>query len=321
METKPSLKKPSVHVVIPAFKVASHIQAVLDGIGPEVERVWVVDDACPDRSGEVAEKGSKDPRLAVVRNPTNLGVGGATREGMQRALDEGADVIVKIDGDGQMDPSRIGELINPLLLDQADYSKGNRFFSPTSLRAMPPIRILGNAVLSFWSKISSGYWSVNDPTNGYVAISSFMAKSIDLEKLNNRYFFESDLLYRLRLSNARIRDIPMDAIYGEEKSNLRIWKVLVTFPLLHLRNTLARIFYQYYLREWSIASLELPLGLGLVVSGGFLGISSYASAVASNQGVTAGQISVSSLMIILGVQLLLSFVAYDIASEPRKGNS
>ena len=308
-------------MVIPAFKVAEHIHAVIDGIGPEVERVWVVDDACPDRSGEVAEKGSKDPRLAVIWNPTNLGVGGATRAGMQRALNEGADVIVKIDGDGQMDPSRVSELVKPLLLDQADYSKGNRFFSPSSLRTMPPIRILGNAVLSFWSKVSSGYWSVNDPTNGYVAISSFMARSIDLEKLNNRYFFESDLLYRLRLSNARIRDIPMDAIYGEEKSNLRIWKVLVTFPLLHLRNTLARIFYQYYLREWSIASLELPLGLGLVVSGGFLGISSYASAVASNQAVTAGQISVSSLMIILGVQLLLSFVAYDIASEPRKGNS
>ena len=308
-------------MVIPAFKVAAHIQAVIEGIGPEVERVWVVDDACPDGSGEVVEKNTKDARVAVIWNATNLGVGGATRAGMQRALAEGADVIVKIDGDGQMDPARVSERVRPLLLDQADYSKGNRFSSPSSLRSMPLIRILGNAALSFWSKVSSGYWSVNDPTNGYVAISSYMARSVDLEKLNSRYFFESDLLYRLRLSNARIRDIPMDAIYGKERSNLRIWKVLITFPLLHFRNTLARIGYQYYLREWSIASLELPLGLGLVASGGLLGVSSYANAVASNQGVTAGQISVSSLLIILGVQLLLSFVAYDIASEPRKGNS
>jgi len=308
----------TIHVVIPSYKVSKHILNVIGSIGPEVKRIWVIDDRCPDGSGRHVVSQVGDPRVSVVFNEENLGVGGATRVGILCALGEGADIIVKLDGDGQMDPSKIRLLVKPLLDGIADYSKGNRFAAPAALRMMPPLRILGNAVLSFWSKISSGYWSVNDPTNGFLAISSEMARRIELDKLASRFFFESDLLYRLRLCNARVADIPMEAIYADEKSNLKIGKVLLTFPFLHLRNLAARVVYQYYLKEWSIASLELPLATGLILSGLWLGLSSFASSIEASQGITAGQVTVSSLLIILGVQLALAFTAYDIASEPKR---
>ena len=182
---------------------------------------------------------------------------------------------------------------------------------------MPRIRIFGNAVLSLWSKFSSGYWTVNDPTNGFTAIHKAALKRIELEKLSKRYFFESDLLFRLNLAGAVVEDVTLPARYGDEKSNLKIRKVLVEFPIKFTRNMLKRVFYRYYLREWSIASFELPIGLSLGVFGAWFGLSSFNAAASLGRTTTAGQATVSSLAIILGVQLLLSFLAYDIQSEPR----
>lgn len=306
-----------VHVVIPCFKVAHQILRVIDEIGPEVERIWVVDDACPESSGEIVRLGTKDSRVEVVRNPMNLGVGGATKIGFTHALGSGATIVVKLDGDGQMRPSLIPDLIRPIAQGFSDYSKGNRFAHPSFLASMPWIRIVGNAVLSFWSKISSGYWSVNDPTNGFLAVRGSVLDKLQHSKLANRYFFESDLLFRLRLIDARVADFPMQAVYGDEKSSLNVTKVLFTFPFFHIRNFVKRIFYMYYLREWSIASLELPIGVASLFAGVIWGFVSYSNAVEASTATTAGQATAASLLIILGVQLLLSFISYDISSEPK----
>jgi dolichol-phosphate mannosyltransferase len=304
-------------VVIPSYRVTSHILDVLAGIGPEVERVYVIDDACPDQTGELVSKKCKDERVSVIRHQSNQGVGGAVITGYRAALADGMDVIVKVDGDGQMDPRLIKTIARPVLSGEADYAKGNRFDNLENLLSMPKVRIFGNAVLSLWSKVASGYWSITDPTNGFTAVHRKALSAIHLGKLRKTYFFESDLLFRLSITNAVVVDVPMEAVYGDEKSNLKIRKVLVEFPWRHTVNLWKRIFYKYYLREWSVASFELPLGLGFTAFGGWFGISRYLEASEAGRATTAGQVTLSAVALILGVQLLLSFLSYDVQSEPR----
>ncbi len=306
-----------IHVVIPAYRVEKHILDLISRIGKEVTRIWVVDDCCPNGSGDLVKGSVRDKRVKVLYNSENLGVGGAVIAGYRAAISEGAEVIVKMDGDGQMFPEDLPALIRPILLGEADYTKGNRFDSLDDLYEMPRLRIFGNAILSLWSKLSSGYWSVTDPTNGYTAVHRAVLGKIELDKLSQRFFFESDLLFRLNLAGAVVEDVPLPARYGNEKSNLKIRKTLIEFPYKFTRNLLKRIFYRYYLREWSIASFELPIGLVLTIFGAWFGVSSYLEASARGQVTTAGQATIAALAIILGVQLLLSFLSYDIQSEPK----
>ena len=306
-----------IHVVIPAYQVEQHIVDLIGRIDSSIEQVWVVDDDCPNGSGKLVESKVKDKRGKVLFNPETLGVGGAVTAGYRAALETGAEVVVKLDGDGQMHPEDIATLVRPIELGEADYTKGNRFDSLDDLYLMPRIRIFGNAVLSLWSKISSGYWGVTDPTNGFTAIHRAVLSKLELGKLSKRYFFESDMLFRLNISGAVVEDVALPARYGNEKSNLKIRKVLVEFPIKHTKNLLKRIFYRYYLREWSIASFELPLAIGLGIFGAWFGLSSFSAAAEAGRATTAGQATIASLAIILGVQLMLSFLAYDIQSEPR----
>ena len=306
-----------IAVVIPCYRVTNHILEVISGIGREVTTIYVVDDSCPDSSGEYVRQNSKDKRLKFIFHEENQGVGGAVVTGYKAALVDGADVIVKMDGDGQMLGSDIPELVEPILAGDADYTKGNRFDSLDDLYQMPRVRILGNAALSLWTKLSSGYWSVTDPTNGFTAIHRAALSRLSLDKLAKTYFFESDMLFRLNLAGAVVEDVSLPARYGDEKSNLKLRKVLLEFPVKHLRNQLKRIFYRYYLREWSIASLELPASVGLMVFGLWFGIGSFFSAQEAGRAATAGQVTISALGIILGFQLLLSFLSYDIQSEPK----
>ena len=306
-----------IHVVIPSYKVERHILDVLPRIGKEVERIWVIDDCCPNGSGKLVASKVKDKRVSVIYNEVNLGVGGATVAGYSAALAAGADVIVKIDGDGQMYPEDIGTLVKPIVKGAADYAKGNRFDSVNDLRKMPKIRLLGNAALSLMSKASSGYWGVNDPTNGFTAIHRAPLNRIDLEKLSKRFFFESDLLFRLNLAGAVIQDVSIPARYGDEKSNLKIGRAIVEFAFRHLKNYLKRVSYRYFLREWSLGTINLIAGVFLTTLGVSFGVASFMAASAQNQTTTAGQVTFASLAIILGFQLVLSFVSYDIQSEPR----
>jgi glycosyltransferase involved in cell wall biosynthesis len=307
----------SIAVVIPSFRVTEHILEVIKNIGPEVDRIYVIDDACPDKSGEFVKNHSKDKRVQVLFHDTNQGVGGAVVTGYKAALADNIDVVVKVDGDGQMDPRLILTIAKPVLEGNADYSKGNRFDSLENLFSMPRTRIFGNAVLSLWSKLSSGYWNITDPTNGFTAIHRKALEAIQLDKLRKTYFFESDLLFRLSIVNAVVMDVPMVSVYGNEKSNLKIRKVIFEFPWRHTVNLHKRLFYKYYLREWSVASFELPVGIGLTIFGAWFGLARYFEASGAGQATTAGQVTLSALALILGVQLLLSFLAYDVQSEPR----
>lgn len=308
----------NIAVVIPSYKVKLHILDVLAAIGERVQRIYVVDDKCPDQSGKFVEENCHDRRVVVLYNAVNQGVGGAVMAGYRAAIADGMDIIVKIDGDGQMDPALLDEFVAPIIRGEADYSKGNRFFDLESVRTMPKVRLFGNAVLSFMTKLSSGYWNLFDPTNGYTAIHASVAGFLPFDKISTRYFFETDMLFRLNTLGAVVVDVPMDAKYADEVSNLNIRRILGEFVVKHVRNFFKRLFYNYYLRGMSLASIELPIGVLLVLCGGIFGAGHWIESARSGISTPAGTVMVSALPVILGVQLILSFIGYDIASVPTR---
>ena len=235
-------EKSVVAVVIPCYRERDHILEVLATIPGFVAKTICVDDGCPDKTGELISAENTDTRVEVINNDTNQGVGGATIRGYEAALRSGATIIVKIDGDGQMDASMIETLIEPVKNGSADYAKGNRFFDLEKLRSMPRMRLLGNAILSFVSKFSTGYWQTFDPTNGFTAIHRDVLALLPLEKIDKGYFFESDMLFRLNTLGSVVMDVPMPARYGEETSHLSVRKVLATFLYKHAANFLKRIY-------------------------------------------------------------------------------
>lgn len=304
-------------VVVPCYRVAACIADVLRAIGPEVWRVYCVDDACPEHSHEIIEQAAaEDPRIRCLRHSENMGVGAAVVTGYKQAIADGAEVIVKLDGDGQMDPRRIPELVQPILRGEADYVKGNRFFRLEGLWAMPVVRLIGNAGLSFLSKMSTGYWTLFDPTNGYTAIHALAAERLPLDKLSRRYFFESDILFRLNTLRAAVAEVPMDACYGHENSSLSIFKTLVHFPLCHARNLAKRIFYNYFLRGFSVASIHLVAGAILLAFGVVFGASRWIVGAETNVPASAGTVMLAALPILIGCQLLLSFISFDMSNVP-----
>ncbi len=304
-------------VVIPSFKVIRHVMGVIDAIGPEVQLIYCVDDACPEGSGDFIKANCRDPRVKVLRHEVNQGVGGAVMTGYRAAVADGAAVIVKIDGDGQMDPAQLTRLVAPILRGEADYTKGNRFWDLTHIRRMPFIRRVGNLGLSFLAKLSSGYWDLFDPTNGYTAIHARVAEHLPLDAISRRYFFETDMLFRLNVLRARVVDVPMDAKYGDEKSNLRVGHVLFEFSAKHLRNFVKRIGYNYFLRDLSIASVELLAGTALAVFALCFGGFHWAEALATSVPTPVGTIMVATVAAISGLQFLLAFIGHDIANVPR----
>ena len=306
-----------IAVVIPCHRVRDQILDVLKGIGDECDRIYVVDDACPEGSGERVEEACADPRVHVLRHPENLGVGAATITGYRQAIADGADVLVKIDGDGQMDPGLIPRLVRPLLSGSADYAKGNRFDDLDVVRRMPRSRLLGNALLSFVSKLSTGYWNVFDPTNGFTALHARVAERLPLEKISRGYFFESDMLFRLNVLRAVVVDVPMTARYGAETSGLVIRRIVGEFLLKHLANTAKRIGYNYFLRSFSVASVEVVAGPLLLGFGVVVGADRWLASIASGVPATAGTVMLAALPVLMGTQLLLSFLSYDVQDAPR----
>ncbi|MGQ8879772.1 glycosyltransferase [Delftia sp. NA_296.1] len=307
-----------IAVAIPCYKVTQHVLGVINAIGPEVEAIYAVDDACPAGSGRFIEENNTDPRVRVLYNPENRGVGGAIVTAYKAAIADGMDIVVKIDGDGQMDPSLLPLFVRPLLRHQADYTKGNRFYRPESVQDMPPVRLFGNAVLSFMTKLSCGYWNVMDPTNGYTAVRTCVLAELPLDKLESRYFFETDMLFRLNTVRAVVKDVPMDSVYADEESNLKIGKVLPEFLRKHASRLWRRYVYNYLVRDFNVGTLYSLSGVMLVLLGTFFGLWRWIVSNSTSHPATSGTVMLAALPIIIGIQCLIAFLHYDVSSVPTE---
>lgn len=304
-----------IAVVIPCYKVSKQIKDVLVSIPEFIDYIIVVDDACPEKSGDVAKEVYHDN---VIYHKKNEGVGGAVISGFKRAIELKVDIIVKMDGDGQMDSNSIAKLIQPLINNGADYTKGNRFHDFKALKNMPKIRLFGNSVLSFIVKAASGYWNIIDPTNGFFAISSQSIDSININRIDKGYFFETDMLIHLNLMNNVVKDVPISAIYKDEISNLRIGYVVLTFPLKIVKGLLKRIFFKYYIYNFNMASIYLLVAIPLLLFGLSYGMYRWWISLVENTENSSGTIMLVALPVILGMQFLLQAISIDIENVPTK---
>jgi glycosyltransferase involved in cell wall biosynthesis len=307
-----------IAVVIPCYRVSNQILGLIERIGPEVGWIIAVDDACPEGSGDLIESQCHDPRVMVLRHASNAGVGAAVMTGYAAAIALPADAVVKLDGDGQMDPALIQKLAGPLLKGRADYVKGNRFHRVADVSQMPPVRLFGNALLSFLTKLSSGYWQLFDPTNGFTAIHRAVLSELNFDQIAKRYFFESDLLYHLNQLRAVVTEMPMAAVYADESSSLKPVQMIGPFLRGNLRNFFRRLIYSYFLRGFSAASVELLIGIPLLSFGMIFGFWHWAESIGEQSvPATAGTVMLAALPVLVGTQLLLSWLNFDVSAEPK----
>jgi len=310
------MKKRKIAVVIPSYRVKKFIENVVKTLPDFIDHIIVVDDKCPQKSGEfIADL--KIPKVIVLFHKNNQGVGGAVITGYKKALDLGCDIVIKIDGDGQMNPNYISILVEPILENRADYTKGNRFTDFKALKQMPKIRLFGNSALSFLIKLSSGYWNIMDPTNGFTAINRKALLGLNLDQISKRYFFESDMLINLNIENCVVKDVSIPAKYQDEESSLNISKVLIDFPPKILKGLLKRIFYKYFIYDFNMASIYIIFGIPMVTFGFIFGIVKWYEAIVTNTEATTGTVMLSVLPIILGVQFLLQAISIDINNIPK----
>lgn len=305
----------AIGVIIPAFRAEKHILKVLAGIPRFVSFIIVVDDCSPDRTSELIQD-CGDPRIRLVSHEINQGVGGAVLTGYRKAMELGAKIIVKMDSDDQMDPAYLIPLLAPILTGQADYAKGNRFLHVNELQSMPLARRMGNAGLSFLTKVASGYWNIFDPTNGYTAIHASVIPLLDTAKIHRRFFFESNMLIELGVIRAVVRDVHIPARYQNESSSLSEWRALFEFPPRLFAGFLRRFFTQYFIRDFSAVSMLFLLGAVLSIFGGFFGMYHWYISSELATPASTGTVMLAVLPLILGSQLLIQALIADMQNIP-----
>ncbi len=306
-----------VGVVIPSYRVEKAVAEVIRTVPEYVDVIVAVNDCSPD-STLATLKAIQDPRLVVVSHDVNKGVGAAVATGFAELLKVGIDIAVKLDGDGQMDPERMVDLVEPIASGHTDYAKGNRFLHAKELREMPLVRKLGSIALTFLTKFASGYWHVFDPQNGYLAISGEYLSSLDLSRMNSRrYFFENEMLIQLNVLGARVKDAAMPARYADEVSSMRISRVLFYFPYFLMHGFFFRMFNRYVLRDFSVIIPFYVLGSAMFAFGAVFGSYEWFQAVRTSTPTATGTIMLSVLPLILGLQLLLQGLLIDILGSRR----
>lgn len=317
--SEPDFQKHCIAAVIPCYRVEREIESVLRTVPSYIKHIIVVDDASPDSTADLVTASVKnDHRILLIRHPLNQGVGGAMVTGYRKALEIGAQVVVKIDGDGQMDMDRLPELLKPLIEGRADYAKGNRFRDFKSLQKMPLIRRIGNMGLGFFSKAATGYWNMFDPTNGFNAIRSEALAQLPLHQIDRTYYFETSMLANLYLIGAVVKDIPMPARYQGEVSSLSIYRVLFEFPVKLITTFVRRLVLKNFIYDFSMASIYLLTGLPLLIFGLTFGIYKWIQYASIRVPAPTGTVMLPTLSVLLGIQLLLSAIEIDLRSVPTE---
>jgi dolichol-phosphate mannosyltransferase len=311
--------KHCIAAVIPCYRVEREIAAVLGTIPAYIKHIIVVDDASPDSTADLVTASAKsDERILLIRHPSNQGVGGAMVTGYRKALELDAQIVVKIDGDGQMDMDHLPDLLMPLLAGKADYTKGNRFRDFRSLQRMPLIRRVGNLGLGFLSKAATGYWHLFDPTNGFNAMRAEALSQLPLHQIDRTYYFETSLLANLYLIGAVVKDVPMPARYQGEVSSLSIQRVLFEFPLKLIATLVRRLVLKNFIYDFSMGSIYLLTGLPLLIFGLTFGIYKWIQYASRGVPAPTGTVMIPTLSVLLGIQLLLSAIEIDLRSVPTE---
>jgi glycosyltransferase involved in cell wall biosynthesis len=302
----------TVAVVVPARDEEELLPVTVAGIPAFVDRIFVVDDASSDGTAEVV---GGVPRVEVVRHEHNLGVGAAIVSGYRRAIAERMDVTAVMAGDNQMDPGDLEGLVRPVAAGELDYAKANRLYSGEYWRMIPRTRRWGNAVLSFLTKIASGYWHVADSQTGYTAIGLPVLERLDLERVYPRYGFPNDMLVHLNVWNARVRDFPSRPVYGVgERSGIRLRSVVPRISWLLVKGFFWRLREKYVFRDFHPLVLFYALGILMTTLGLVLGTVEFVLRLGGNE-LTVGTVVLIALLLISGTQFALFAMWFDMESN------
>ncbi len=300
-----------IGAVIPCYMGGDITLKLVEDLRTYADLIVLIDDKCPLQTGKKIKEKFNDPKIKVLFNKENLGVGGATKKGFDFLLEKRCDIIVKIDADYQMDPANIPKLTTPIIKKECDSTKGNRFTNVDSLLKMPMVRLIGNTFLSYLSKLSTGYWEIFDPTNGFIAFDSYALKKINYSKTDNRYFFETDILFRCSLQNINIKNISIDSSYNNHFSSLQPFKEIIPFFIKNLKLLFKRIIYQYFLFDFNVGSVNLILSLLFGLTSFFYLVYLLIKTNITNIYTSSAEASFFSIVSIISMQFFLSFIFYD----------
>jgi glycosyltransferase involved in cell wall biosynthesis len=303
----------TVAVVVPAYNEEALVGSTVSGIPKVVDRVFVVDDGSTDATAERAR--TADERVEVIAHERNEGVGAAIITGYRRAIQEKVEVTCVMAADGQMDPDDLETLVRAIATDECDYAKANRLFTGQAWEIIPRTRYLGNAMLSFLTKIASGYWHVADSQSGYTAVNLETLKLLDLEHIYRRYGFPNDMLVHLNVWNRRVRDYPSRPIYGVgERSGIRLRRVVPRISWLLVKGFFWRLREKYIIRDFHPLVLFYSLGFFLFACGVVLGLIETGLRIVGNP-IPIATIVLVALFVISGLQLLLFAMWFDMESN------
>ena len=308
------LEGKTVAVVVPAYNEERLIAETIAGIPEFVDRILVVDDHSRDATVERA-RAAGDARVEVLVHEKNQGVGAAIVTGYKRALAERADVTAVMAGDNQMDPAELESLAGPVARGELDYAKANRLFTGQAWQQIPRHRYLGNAVLSLFTKIASGYWHVADSQAGYTALGLPMLELLDLDRIYRKYGFPNDMLVHLNVWNARVRDIASRPIYGVgEKSGIKVRKVVPRISWLLVKGFFWRMREKYVIRDFHPLVFFYMLGFVMTFLGLALGIFETVLRFMGH-GIPPATIVLVALLLISGSQFVLFGMWFDMESN------
>lgn len=242
-----------ISVVVPAYNEETQITKVIDTMPDFVDVIVIINDLSKDRTSEIirAHKLFGTPKIMLIEHAVNQGVGGAIATGYKWSRDNGIDIAVVMAGDAQMNPADLPAILDPIVDNIADYTKGNRLVTGDAFRKIPKVRFFGNAILSLLTKIASGYWHVADSQTGYTGINAKALRAINWDKMYKRYGQPNDLLVKLNVENMRVIDVPVEPVYNVgEVSGIKIRVVMFTINYLLLRLFFWRLKEKYIIRNF-----------------------------------------------------------------------
>ncbi len=310
-------KNKIISIIIPAYREEELIGKTIELVPNYADKVYVIDDGSPDRTYEVALKyAEKDPRIVIIKHPVNKGVGAGIVTGYKKSLEDGIDIAVIMAGDNQMDPVHIPSLLDPIIDNKADYTKGNRLTSLKYMKGMSLFRRFGNFILTLLTKLSSGYWKIMDPQNGFTAINCKILPKINIDKIYPSYGYCNDLLAKLNVYNFRVMDIEIPARYGNEKSKIRYGRYIFNVSKLLLNNFIWRIKEKYVIINPSPIAFLYYFGVFLTTSGIVLVFLTGFFKIFQRNQIISGEL-ISFGIIVTGITSFISAVFFDNKNNSR----
>lgn len=311
-------KDKKISVSVPAFQEEKLISETISSIPGYVDHIVVVNDGSKDNTADEVRKAmGKDSRVSLIDSGVNEGIGASIIKAHRQGIELGADILVVMAGDNQMDPQELSKLLDKIIDEDADYAKGNRFYHTKDLYSMPRFRLFVNVFVSFLVKFCTGYWSVADPLNGYTALKAQTFKDIDTDSIAKRYDFEVSMFVQLSLIGAKVKDVAIPARYGAAVSTIRLHREAPRAIKVLLRGFLKRMIIRYTL--FSFHPVALFYGMSCLTIGWTILWTLIISIItfSRNTTPTTAVVMLAVLPFIVGFELLLQAVTLDINNEPK----